>query len=124
MGHGYPVKLGRVNRVPKYGVAEIAPEKLTKYILDPENETGKWRLFKAIGYDLDNPQDLERDLRRGLRENDAEASIKSAKGEKTYVVTMELGIGTTSRIDTVWQTDNDDAPPRFITAYKAKKRRA
>ena len=52
MGHGYPVKLGRVNRVPKYGVAEIAPEKLTKYILDPENETGKWRLFKAIGYDL------------------------------------------------------------------------
>lgn len=123
MGHGYPVKLGRVNRVPKYGVAEIAPEKLTKYILDPENETGKWRLFKAIGYDLDNPQDLERDLRRGLRENDAEASIKNAKGEKTYVVTMELGIGTTSRIDTVWQTDNDDAPPRFITAYKARKRR-
>lgn len=66
MGHGYPVKLGRVNRVPKYGVAEIAPEKLTKYILDPENETGKWRLFKAIGYDLDNPQDLERDERMGL----------------------------------------------------------
>lgn len=92
-------------------------------MLDPEKSNGKWRLFKALGYERENAAELEHDLKAGLAENGGEESIKNGKGEKTYAVDMELGRTSKAQIRTIWQVDEEGADPRFITAYKAKKRR-
>ena len=78
MGHGYPTNLGRVERVPGYGVAVVAREKLVSYILDEENGKGKAAFFKSIGYTKENADDLDADLREGLKKNGGEARLKSA----------------------------------------------
>lgn len=123
MGSGYPISLGVIHRVPKYGTAVIAPEKLTKYLLDTDNSKGKSAFFESIGYTKENADQLAADLRKGLSENGAEASIKSAAGERVYNVIMELGIGKRAQVLTAWQADHEGDAPRFITAFPAKRKK-
>lgn len=121
MGHSTRSKVGPVQRIPRYGRAVVTSDKVG-YLLSPEKSNGKWRFFKALGYTEHNPEALQRDLQEGIKNNGGEEFIKTATGERVYDVVMELGITSKANVRTAWQIDREGADPRFITAYKAKKR--
>lgn len=123
MGHSARSKIGNVSRIPRYGKAVVTTGKVS-YLLSQERSNGKWKLFNALGYTEENPEELQHDLREGLKNNGGEELIKTETGEHVYNVVMELGRTSKADVLTVWQIDREGDNPRFITAYKAKKRRS
>lgn len=114
---------GFVARLPNYQRAEVLHAKIKNYLLNPDKSNGKHELFKGIGYTMKNSARFERDIRNGLKNNKAKKFLPNAYGHTLYNVTMSLGIGEKADILTVWQIDKGSNTPRFITAYKDRKRR-
>lgn len=119
MGHGYPVKLGHVDKIPGYGVATVPAPKIGDYLLNPNHPAnqGKWAIFANIGYSQERPEELIEDLKNGLKENGGDKQLKNGKGEITYIVEMDLGRTKKRKVKTIWQVDKDGDPPHFVTAY-------
>lgn len=111
---------GTVHRTPNYEKATIAESKITKYCLDPTKK--HYREFINVGYSKDNPKQLEKDLLRGLSENEAEVFSPNSYGNISITVYMKLGVTTKKMFKTAWQIDKGTNFPRFITAYRNDKK--
>jgi Domain of unknown function (DUF6883) len=100
--------------------AIIAMEKLTGYLLNVSHKRGgpKARLLQSVGYQLDNPQTLESDLRGQHLSLDVPRTHETAYG---VVYEIEGHIKTPSgksvRFCSIWQVDTGTDVPRFSTMY-------
>ena len=61
--------------------AQIAPEKLTRYLLVRRPAGDKSEFLKQAAYTLDNPEPLEEDIRRQILTLDAVSVEKTNYGE-------------------------------------------
>jgi hypothetical protein len=107
-------------RVPNADRAIIASEKLTGYLLNLSHRRGaaKARLLLNFGYQSDDPQALEADLRTQHLSLDVTGTSTNAYGVvfeiDSPVITPS---GRTVRFCSVWQIDTGTDVPRFITMY-------
>lgn len=112
---------GFVSRLPNYQRAIVLQRKVKDYLLNPDKSKGKYKLFRGIGYKtMHSAARLEKDIRAGLKDNNALKFKPNEYGHTVYNVTMQLGIGEKTSILTVWQIDKGTNRPRFITAYKER----
>lgn len=111
---------GIVKRTPNYRNAAIANEKIEHYLL--KNGTDHYKEFIDVGYSSDNPKQLKKDLLNGIAGNEAIETNPNGHGAKSYTVYMKLGVTKKRTFKTIWQIDNKSINPRFITAYRVKKR--
>lgn len=106
--------------VPNAEHGIIASEKLTGYLLNLSHRRGaaKARLLLNFGYQSDNPQVLEADLRTQHLSLDVTGTSTNAYGT---VYEIEGPITTPSgrvvRFCSVWQIDTGADVPRFVTMY-------
>lgn len=109
--------------LPNYDKAVIPIEKFTQYALNPEKDKNKAEAFeKALGYNLNNAEELIRNIRNNL--NKYNAVEKDDKGfGKRYEVLMTL-IGENKKIanvKTAWIIDNKTEETRLTSAYVTSK---
>lgn len=107
-------------RLPNANKAIIPPEKLRDYILSFTHPVGKFKaaFFQNLGYNSDNWQQLEADIRSIIKGNDATAGEKTEYGLKYEVRGIITGKNLqAAEIVTAWILLNGEYNPRFITAY-------
>ena len=109
--------------LPNYDKAVIPIEKFTQYALNPEKDKNKAEAFeKALGYNLNNAEELIKNIRSNL--NKYNAVEKDDKGfGKRYEVLMTL-IGENKKIanvKTAWIIDNKTEETRLTSAYVTSK---
>lgn len=107
---------GFINRVPNAKNAVIADNKITKFLLAPNQK--HYDEFVAVGYSENNPEQLRHDLLDGLANNTAKEYETNAHGDKAYEVDMILGVDRKAKFRTAWQIDKGSENPRFITAHR------
>ena len=99
--------------------AFIPSGKLRDYLFSLSHSAGrsKARFFLAVGYSIENPEILERDLLSIAHEVEVIEVERSKHGVK-YVIEgqVEAPRGHPIRLLTIWITE-EDHPPRFVTAY-------
>ena len=106
--------------VPNAEHAIITSEKLAGYLLNLSHRRGaaKARLLLNFGYQSDNPQALEADLRTQHLSLHVTGTSTNAYG---VVYEIEGPITTPSgrvvRFCSVWQIDTGADVPRFVTMY-------
>jgi hypothetical protein len=107
-------------KVPNAGRAIIASDKLTGYLLNVSHKRGgpKARWLLSVGYQPDDPQRLESDLRTQHLSLDVTRASENPYG---LVYEIEGPIRTPNgrivRFCSVWQVDTGTEVPRFITMY-------
>ncbi len=107
-------------KVPNYEQAYIEQEKLTHYLLNFDHPEGasKAAFYEALGFNLLNANELERELLRIVKENDIDSVSENQHGTKYIVIGLLLGKQERSRLlKTVWLIENSKKFPRLITAY-------
>jgi hypothetical protein len=106
--------------VPNADRAIIAPEKLTRYLLNMSHKRGgpKARLLLSVGYRSDNPRSLESDLRAQHLTLDVTRTSENAYGV-VYEIDgpIKTPSGKTLRFCSIWQVDAGTDVPRLITMY-------
>lgn len=107
-------------KTPNASEAVVPEEKLLGYLLSTTHPIGaaKARFFRAHGFDESNVELLERALLALVRNEEATSSEKSEYGNK-YIVegNLESPRGGSVKVRTVWISERDEDPPRFVTAY-------
>jgi hypothetical protein len=94
-------------KLPNAHLAFVEPTKLASYLLDPNHEEGgpKSRLLKAIGFDLERPDEVEAALLAHGRADEA-TEIATPYGMKYHVDGALISpSGRSVRVRTVWQID-------------------
>lgn len=117
-GQNYTIQ----KRLKNFKNAVIARNKLKNYILNPTKDEDKARFFKSLGYNMQNYEHLERDIRAKLATNKALKYQTSSDGSVGFQVNMYIGINKKSFVTTAWKIDKGDKVPRFITAYPNKSK--
>ena len=100
----------------------IAREKLTNYllVLKKRNDKSEW-LAKA-GYNLENWQVLENDLRTQILSKNAILTESTEYGQMYEISGKLVGPnGKRLSVISVWMTDNETRNTKFITMYPDKK---
>lgn len=110
--------------IPNAEAAQIAPEKLTDYLLNEDHPVGKSKAnwFRSLGYDEANAAlVLNRDLLELVLKSDGFSAKPSPFGTK-YVVegTITSPSGKTVNVTTVWIVETDDSVPRLVTAFPGR----
>lgn len=101
--------------------AQIAPEKLTKYLLVKRPVGDKSEFLKGAGYTLDNSERLEEDIRKQILVLDAVSLEKTNYGELFEIRGSLAGPnGTTLKVKTVWMRELRTGITKFITLYPDK----
>lgn len=107
--------------LPRHSNVEDINKKLVTYSLNPEHETGKHkaRVFKsALGYDLNNVNELEKEITKGLSKFKSTGKIETAYGTKYTVKMLIKGAnGNKQPVITAWQIDKGKSNPRMVTVY-------
>lgn len=107
--------------LPEYLNAADINKKLTSYSLNPEHETGKHkaRVFEsALGYNQNNVNKLEQEIKKGLSKFKATGKTETAYGTKFTVKMLIKGAdGNMQPVITAWQIDKEKSNPRMVTAY-------
>lgn len=115
---------GLKKHLPNYKNAVIDMHgKLKNYLLNPQKSNGKAAFFNSIGYNMKNYKTLEKDIRAGLKKNNAIEYQKNEYGHTPYSVSMELGVNKKENVITAWQIDEGKNTARFITAYPRNGRK-
>ena len=99
--------------------ANVPSDKLRDYLLSRSHPIGRFKsmFFRSLGYDLDNHEVLDRDI-RSLVSGDAEESETNEFGTKYLVHGALHGPnGNSADIVTVWIILAGEDIPRFVTAY-------
>ena len=95
--------------------ATIPEAKLTKYLLIRQPKDDKSAFLAQAGYNLDNWQKLEKDLREFLL-NEATLNKKTSFGEIYEIKGVLVGSNSVSlRVSTYWIIDSLTNETRFIT---------
>lgn len=109
-------------RLPRYQEASIPRAKFTEYALNPSKDADKAEAFrKALGYTLENADDLIEQINAKLPEYNA-----VEKGDRgwgmTYEVVMDItGLnGKTAKVLTAWIDDKNSGEMRLTTAHVDK----
>lgn len=98
--------------------AEIAPEKLSRYLLVKRAVGDKSEFLKRAGYLLDNWQQLEQDIRQQILVEEAIPAKQTAYGEYFEITASLSGPnGVTLQVKTVWMTESKSGITKFITLY-------
>jgi hypothetical protein len=107
-------------KLPNADNAEIAPSKLTEYLLNPMHRRGggKANLLISSGYQSDNWQQLEADLRRQHLTADVTDTRTTEYGQRFEIVaSLNTPSGRALLLRSVWQIDTGTDHPRLITIY-------
>ena len=98
--------------------AQIAPEKLTSYLLVKRPVGDKSEFLKQAAYTLDNPERLEEDIRRQILILDAVSIEKTHYGELFEIRGSLAGPNSRIlRVKTVWMQEFRTGITKFITLY-------
>jgi hypothetical protein len=101
--------------------AQIAPEKLTRYLLVKRPLGDKSEFLKQAGYTLDNPERLEEDIRREILILDAVSVEKTNYGELFEIRGSLAGPNTrVLKVKTIWMQEFGTGITKFITLYPDK----
>ena len=107
-------------KLPNGENAYVPLAKLTSYLLSDSHPVGrhKAQIFKNLGYDINNPAELELGLLSIVEQWDVVETITSEYGTK-YIVDGVLATRVASELSvrTDWNTDVGETRPRFVTAY-------
>ena len=103
--------------------AEIAQNKLTRYLLVKRPVGDKSEFLKQAGYGLDNWQQLEQDIRQQILSNEATSTEQTQYGEYFEIIGPLTGPnGAVLRVKTVWMQESSSGVTKFITLYPDKRR--
>ena len=105
-------------KLPNRERAIIAPDKLTRYVLNIEHERGgnKARLLAEFGYNQDNWRQLDADIRQYHLNADIEAERRTSYGLRYEIrAPLQTPDGRTPTLRTIWQIDAGADVPRLIT---------
>ena len=103
--------------------ALIAPEKLTRYLLVKRPVGDKSDFLKQAGYALDNPRQLEEDIRAQILSQEAVPIETSDYGELFEIKGALVGPNGTMliRVKSVWMQESKTGITKFITLYPDKR---
>ncbi|MBD8961756.1 MAG: hypothetical protein EGR81_05835 [Ruminococcaceae bacterium] len=118
-GQNYSIQ----KRLNNHKNAVIARNKLKNYILNPTKDESKAKFFKSLGYNMQNYERLERDMRAKLGTSKALKYQTNPDGSVSFQVNMYIGIDKKALVTTAWRIDNGSNVPRFITAYPNRSKR-
>ncbi len=108
-------------QVRRRGGCIVAPEKITKYLLDLDHRDGaaKAKFFIGGGFSPDDPEALAEALKRHFRQNKpTERSPDRFGGERLVIdAPMEGPDGRSPNVRSVWGIDEGETVARLITAY-------
>jgi hypothetical protein len=115
-----------MERLPNAENARIDPRKLRDYVLNPSHETGRFKaaFFAQMGYEANDWQRLEQDIRTQHLDQPAEPGNTSVFGRK-YTITAPLRgpSGTSRRVTTVWIMRPDEDRADLVTVEPASRAR-
>jgi len=119
---------GREDALPNYQNAYGIEKKLTEYSLNKEHRIGKHKAIKlenSLGYNLENKNILEKEIRRALAITpfDSEIYTENEYGRKYSVLLKIKGVNNKFKnIKTGWIYEIGEDNPRLVTAYIDKKK--
>lgn len=109
-------------QLPNRESAYIPREKLTGYLLLETHPVGKAKanFFRALGYNEGNVELLEKGLLGIAHDQEVDEVEETPRGTK-YALNGALPTpgGRVVRVRTVWIVAEEQASPRFVTAYPA-----
>jgi hypothetical protein len=111
-------------KVPNAENAVIAPEKLRDYLMNPDHRRGgsKAKLLLSMGYQADQWQRLEMDLREQHLTAEVEEVEENDYGRCYAIVAGLTGpVARTILFRSIWQIDLGTDSPRLITMYPEKR---
>lgn len=106
--------------LPHADRAEIDPQKLHGYLLNPAHPVGRFkaRFFAALGYVAAEWQTLEADLRIQHLSQPAEPGPTTPRGQPWTIRAILVGPnGQSASVISVWFVRRHRAEPHFVTAY-------
>ncbi len=99
-------------------------KKLIGYSLNRNHQDGGWKAYgfdSILGITLDHVDDLEREIRIGIRRTPITSVSLSAYGMRCVVEFPVRGVGDLGarriNLRTVWQFSDPHARPRLLTAF-------
>jgi len=100
----------------------IAPEKLKDYLLSPRKRNDKSKWLAKAGYQVENWQILEKDLRTQILSLDAVLTEKTKFGKIYEINGMLTGPnGKTLSVRSIWMNEHESKLIKFITMFPDKK---
>lgn len=112
-----------IMKLPRYENAVIPKAKFTQYALNPDKDPDKAKAFeKALGYTMDNADELIRQIYDKISEYDAREKPDNGWG-KRYEVIMDITgpNGKTSKVLTAWIDDKNTGEMRLASVYVDKE---
>lgn len=100
--------------------AQIAAEKLTRYLLVPKARNDKSKWLSRAGYTPENWTRLEADIRQQVLTQDAEKAETNLYGDVYRIIGGLRGPnGRVLWVVTIWMTEHETGQTKFITMYPA-----
>ena len=90
--------------------------KIKDFLLKPGAKHS--RDFFDVGYVQNDIVKLMRDIEFLFNEDNAEDNKTFPDGMERFSIFMDLGVNVKKRFRTVWQRDNKNSKPRFVTAHR------
>lgn len=97
---------------------EISAEKITDYLLVQKEKNDKSEFLSALGYKIENWNELEKDIRALVDKNDAHLQRSTPFGDM-YEVKGEL---KNFGVVTIWLLTIDTEKFKFITLFPDKEK--
>ena len=107
-------------RLPSFEKAIISAEKLRDYVLSPAHPVGRFKaaFFERLGYDRDDWERLDRDLREQIVVCEAEEIETTTFGTKYRTVGDLRGpSGRAARIVAIWIVRVGESVPQLVTLF-------
>lgn len=103
--------------------AVVDERKFTEYALNPEKQPDKARAFKsALGFDLNNYDILEKNIREGFDRNMLVEKGDNEQGRKYELIYEMTGVnGKTAKVLTSWLDDINDQKDFHLTSLYVDK---
>lgn len=107
--------------LPNFKNAEIPDSKIVGYALNKNHPVGKNKAIafeKYLGYNVDNKDDLVKEIQKGLKLYSAKERKETQYG-KPFEVRMKIkgANGKRARVKTGWIIDNSNNTPRLTSVY-------
>ena len=111
-------------KLPNVEAAVVPQAKITDYLLSLTHESGKGKagFFNRFGFSLEQWEALASALLLHAADNEV-AKVEDSPFGKRYVIEgdMQTPDGRVPKVRAVWFIDNEQAIPRFVTAYPLKR---